>query len=323
MPPSSVEKITKDLLVRVTWLYYQEGMTQDEIAKRFSLSRSKVVRMLKRAREEKIVSFRINGIEVNCLSLEKKIISLFNLKDAMVVPCKNESGVRDTLGKAAASYLERNLTDGQLLAIGWGRTIHKMANYITPGSFKNLRIVNLMGGLTTSFSLNPYDIGGKLASSWRGECYYVYAPAIAASEKLCLSFKSELTVKTTLEMAKMADYALVGIGEAGRGNTLSQMGYISLPETEILVKNGAVGNIMAQFFDIHGEKINCELHRRIVSLPIKKLREMEKVIGVAGGHYKVKSILGALHGRYINILITDENTAESIIQLEESLKEKV
>jgi len=309
--------VETDLLVRMAWLYYEEGFTQDQIARKFSLSRSKVVRLLKRAREEGIVSFHITSPGGNCLSLEKKLISLFNLKDAMVVPLVNQEKVRDTLGKAAAQYLERHLKDGQLLAIGWGRTIHKMADHIRPGQFKNLRIVNLMGGLTTSLSLNPYDIGGKLASVWGGECYYVYAPAIAASEKLCTSFKSELTVKTALDMARLADYSLVGIGEVGRENTLTQMGYISLPETEILIKKGAVGNIMAQFFNIKGEKVDCELHRRIVSLSIEELRELRNVIGVAGGGRKVKSILGALQGKFIKILITDESTAKAIIKLQE------
>lgn len=311
------ESVESDLLVRIAWLYYEEGLTQDQIAQRFSLSRSKVVRLLKKAKEEGIVTFHIKNPEGNCLALEKKLVSLFNLKDAMVVPLVNQEKVRDTLGKAAAQYLERHLKDGQLLAIGWGRTIYKMAGYVRPGQFKNLRIVNLMGGLTTSLSLNPYDIGGRLASVWGGECYYVYAPAIAASEKLCASFKSELTVKTALDMARFADFSLVGIGETGRENTLTQMGYISLPETEILLKRGAVGNIMAQFFDIEGKKVDCELHRRIVSLPIEELRKMDNVIGAAGGENKVKSILGALRGGFIKILITDENTANAIIKMQE------
>ncbi len=307
-----------DFLIRVAWFYYEEGLTQNEIARKFSLSRSKVVRMLKKAKEKGIVSFQINGVGSNCLFLEKNLISLFNLRDAMVVPSLNEDKLRDTLGKAAAVYLERNLEDGQFLGLGWGRTIQKVAGYVKTDKFENLKIVNLMGGLTTSLSLNPYNIGGKLASIWKGECYYVYAPAIAASDELCQSFKSELTVKTALNMATLVDYALVGIGDVSGENTLSQMGYISLPEIEILARGGAVGNIMAQFFDIKGEKVNCELHRRIVSLSIDKLRKLEKVIGVAGGGCKVESILGALHGKFINILITDELTAKSIIHLEEN-----
>ncbi|HHF97997.1 MAG TPA: MarR family transcriptional regulator, partial [Candidatus Aerophobetes bacterium] len=61
----------KDLLIRVAWLYYEEGLTQDEIARIFSLSRSKVVRILKRAREEGIVIFQIIGNGTNRLSLER------------------------------------------------------------------------------------------------------------------------------------------------------------------------------------------------------------------------------------------------------------
>jgi len=125
-------------------------------------------------------------------------------------------------------------------------------------------------------------------------------------------------VKTALNMARLADYALVGVGEVGRENTLSQMGYITLPEIEILAREGAVGNIMAQFFNIEGEKVNCELHRRIVSLSIEQLRGLKKVIGVAGGNRKIRSVLDALHGKFINILITDESTARSLIYLEES-----
>ena len=42
-------------------------------------------------------------------------------------------------------------------------------------------------------------------------------------------------------------------------------------------------------------------------------------IGVAGGKAKVKAILGAIHGRFMKILITDEETANNLIKLEEKL----
>jgi DNA-binding transcriptional regulator LsrR (DeoR family) len=194
-----------------------------------------------------------------------------------------------------------------------------MAEHVVPRRLQNLRVVNLMGGLTTSLSLNPYDIGSRLASALAGECYYVYAPAIAASEELCSSFKSELTVRTALDMARVADYALVGIGEVGPNSTLSQMGYISLPEMEVLRRQGAVGNILAQYFDAGGVKVACELHRRIVSLSIEQLRDHHHVVGVAGGGHKTEAIFGALQGRFITVLISDENTARSLVARKETM----
>jgi len=157
-----------------------------------------------------------------------------------------------------------------------------------------------------------------LADIFKGECYYIYAPAIISSEKLCQSFKSDVTVRQALEMAVQADYSMVSIGVAGVESTLIKMRYLSLTETEALRREGAVGDILAQFFNIKGEKVDCDLHKRIVAFPIEDLRKMQNVIGLAGGKDKVEAILGAIHGGFIKILITDEETAKSVLNLEKN-----
>lgn len=305
-----------DLLTRMAWLYYKEDMTQHEIAKRLNLSRSKVVRLLQKAKDEGIVHFHITGPLNNCLHIEQELKSVFKLEEAMVVPVGQYEKIRETLGKAAAQYLERCLKSGHLFAVGWGRTVYEVARFIRPNNIKNLKIVTLNGGLTTSFYLNPYDVGAKLSSLFRGECYYIHAPAIAASEELCRSFRSDLTVKQALQMARLANYFLVGVGEMSAETTLVSTGYLSLADLEILHRKGAVGNIVGQFFDIEGNIIDCDLHKRIVAFPIGELRKMKNVIGVVGGRDKIEAILGALHGNFIKVLITDEETATSIVNLE-------
>lgn len=304
-----------DFLTRIAWLYHKEGMTQDKVASRLNISRSKVVRLLKKAEKNGIVHVHILSPLCNCLQIEQKLTSIFNLQDAMVVPTGQEENIRQTLGKAAAQYLERHLKSEDLLAVGWGRTIFEIVNFIRPNNIKNLRVVTLHGGLTTSLYLNPYDIGGKLASIFDGECYYIHAPHIAASEELCRSLKSDSMIKQTLEMAKLASCYLVGIGETSVDSTLAKMGYINPTEMERLRQQGAVGNILGQFFNIKGEAIDCDLHRRIVALSLKDLKEMKNVIGIAGGKGKIKAILGALCGGYIKILIANEKTAKEVMNL--------
>jgi DNA-binding transcriptional regulator LsrR (DeoR family) len=117
-------------------------------------------------------------------------------------------------------------------------------------------------------------------------------------------------------MAKLANYFLVGVGEMSAETTLVSTGYLSLADLEILHRKGAVGNIVGQFFDIEGNIIDCDLHKRIVAFPIEELRKMKNVIGVVGGRDKIEAILGALHGNFIKVLITDEETATSIVNLE-------
>ena len=306
-----------DLITRIAWLYYKEGLKESRIATTLGLSRSKVGRLLQKARENGIVHFQVLGTATNCLEVEKKLIDLFDLQDAVVVPTVSENKIRESLGRAAAQYLERRLTSGGLFAVGWGITISEVPKFIRSQEIRNLRIVTLNGGLTPSFYLNPYDVGSRLAYIFGGQCYYVHAPAITASEDLCRSLKADATVEQALEMAKHADYSMVGIGRAGAESTLVKMRYLNLGETEALRRQGAVGDILGQFFNVQGEKVNCDLHKRIVAFPIEDLSKMKNVIGLAGGIAKAQAILGALHGRYIKILITDEKTAESLINLEQ------
>ena len=44
-----------DLLTEISVAYYQDGATQEEISRKFAISRAKVGRMLKQARDEGIV----------------------------------------------------------------------------------------------------------------------------------------------------------------------------------------------------------------------------------------------------------------------------
>jgi len=315
--------LEKDIAVRVAWLYYKENMTQKEIAERFNLSRSKVVRLLKSAKNKGIAHFHIIGPQRNCLSLEQEVISTFNLQDAMVVPLLKEEKLRQTLGKAAAQYLETHLRSGDVLGVGWGVTISYMADFIRSDEIEDLKIITLYGGLTPALYMNPYDVGGKLASVFKGHCYYVHAPAITSSRELCKSFKSDLTVKRALEMGKEATYSVVGIGEVSPEATLVKLGYINLTDLEDLLRKKAVGDILGQFFNIQGEKIDTELHKRNVAFPLEELRKMKNVIGVAGGKNKVASILGALRGEFIKILITDEETAKLLLEKQKGSSQEV
>ena len=125
MPPS------KDQLVRIAWQYYIEDLTQQEIAERFNISRPKVARLLKLAREQGIVEFQINGMPIENLQSEKQLRELFELKDAIVIPSHPDDKVnRRELGKAAARYLEANFETNQIIGLGMGRTLAEIPQFV-------------------------------------------------------------------------------------------------------------------------------------------------------------------------------------------------
>ncbi len=307
-----------ELLTRVAWLHFMEGVTQREIARYLGLSQPKVARLLDKAQKCGIVRISIASPYANCLRIEGELRKLFpHLKDAVVVPTPRGGNLFESLGRAGAWYLERVLQDGDLVGIAWGRTLKSVALSLQGVTVKNLKFVTLIGGLTASASLNPYTIGEKLASIFEGECYYLYAPAVVENEETRNFYLSERINQKTLELARKARWSIVGIGAVDAQHSIYALtGFIDYHELELIRSKGGVGDILGQFYDIQGNIIDTPLHRRTVALPLEDLRDMQNVIGIAGGKEKVEAILGALRGRYIKILITDEHTAQRIVELE-------
>ena len=75
-----------DLRVRAAWLYYVEGMTQEQIARFMNISRAKVIRLLASARDNGIVRIRIEDRASEQVALERQLVAAFGLADAIVVP---------------------------------------------------------------------------------------------------------------------------------------------------------------------------------------------------------------------------------------------
>jgi DNA-binding transcriptional regulator LsrR (DeoR family) len=59
------------------------------------------------------------------------------------------------------------------------------------------------------------------------------------------------------------------------------------------------------------------VYDRVIGIPMEVFADQRKlIIGVAGGPAKVEAIRAALRKKYINVLITDEDTAEKLLETE-------
>ena len=69
------------LMSQVAYLYYEEMLTQEAIARRLQVTRWKVGRLLRAAREQGIVEISIRHVDSRSVELEQKIVELFGLDD--------------------------------------------------------------------------------------------------------------------------------------------------------------------------------------------------------------------------------------------------
>lgn len=310
----------RDLLMRVAWMYHVEGRTQEAVAAAFQISRARVIRLLQQAVEDGLVRVHLSGAHFNCVEVAEDLKATFGLKDAVVAPTpSNADNLKETLGKAGALYLQRTLADGMTIATAWGTTLLEVARALQPQKLTSVSVVMMLGGLSRNLpALNPNDIARRVAESVNGRMFSLFAPALVDDPKLRDLLMSDSNVKAPLDLVRASQVALIGVGTTGPNATLLETGVLSDFEMQALQAKGAVGDILARFFDADGQPVDSALNGRVVGLELEEVRRIPTTVLVAGGESKVRAILGALRGGYVTNVITDEASARRLLELERS-----
>jgi len=314
-----------DFLVRIAWMYYIGDMSHQEIADYFGLSRVKITRLLQKARGEGIVAVHITDKLTTIIQLEEAVRKKFNLKQVYITPTPgNKSDLFNYLGKGIVDFLDIVMRNNLILGIGWGRTINAAIPYLNRlNQYRNINLVALTGGQFTKTDVrNPIEIVFTFGRILGANCYYPLIPTILPDTKTKESLTSKDYYNEWYYYLDKTDIAIAGIGIVGRDGNLFQQYEEGPHDADELIKKGAIGDIVNEFFDINGNIVQHKISKRIFTIGVYKLKQIPLVVGVAGGEGKIKPILGALRGKFINVLITDEQTAHALVN-EEVTKQSI
>lgn len=307
--------------LKAAYCYYEQDMTQAEIAQMLHISRLTLGRLLNEAREEGIVKIEIIDRRNmrHCLEAEADLRARYGLRDVKIVECMDNdaAAVNRQIGLAAARYVAQILKSGQRIGIGWGRTLEQMAfNLHKNKHIRDLEIITLLGGASTVTSMiQPNNLVQTMLDKFGGIAHIINAPYICQTEALCNTMKEEPGIRNALELSRAADITLIGVGEKPSADGSSQDYYSLGRETvEMLLAHGAVGDICAHFFDKDGVLCDTSVCRRVVSIDPLELKSHKLVIMMGGGANKREALLGALRGGYPDVLITDYQTAKAVLE---------
>ena len=306
-----------DLLARVASQYYLQDRTQAEIAKEFGLSRQKVQRLIRRAREQGIVEIHVHSVPVLHIELEGKLRATFGLQDALVATSHpDEVLCRRLVTRAAADYLERHLADRDVVAVGLGRNTSMAAGFFSPPRPLNATFVSAMGGSPGfAASINPNEACSTFAARSGGKAQALYAPAFVEDARLRDRLLRQQTVAQTLDLARQSTRAVVGIGTPADDSILVNAGCLSADQAQALRDAGAVGEIIGNYYDIQGRPVHSSVQNRLVGLTLEELQRIPLVIAVAGEPGKGTAILGALRSGAVRVLITECSNALQVLRL--------
>jgi len=304
------------ILIKVAYYYYQREMTQGEIAKRLSMSRQRVNRILKKCRDQGIVEIRIRGERESFVGLEHQLEERFGLCRAVVLPTPEQDRMEDVLGEAASEYLQSILTDDLTIGISWGQTIAAAAKmFRSRQDFRGLQVVQMVGNMGhAKRSAQPDEITRILAEKLNARPRLLYAPLLVASEEAKDAFLQEDSIATVISSLSQCDVALLSVSDAQRAFSYFDSSPIEPELMEELRNLGPVGNICLRFFDHQGNILPSALHKRIIGVEMDILNSIPDVVCVAGGELKRAALWGCLNGGLINTLITDAATANFLVE---------
>jgi len=299
---------------RASWYYYKTGMTQGEIAKRLGINRARVINILNEARKDGTVTFHISGEDSEMMDLEVQLKEKWGLRDVFLTPVVSDEELKNALSMAGAQYLEMNLPSKEsLIALGWGETISGITRNLGRVIPERTSFVTLCGGVMHYLSEHtPANVGTPL-SGFLYPFHVIPTPLMVGSHELRDQLLNEPEVQHVMNMAQLADIAMVGIGSLKTSTEFEGFGYKSQKELDRLKKHGAVGEMHGEYFNAVGEPLELEHHHRLISIRLETLRKMKHVVGVAGGADKIEALQAALKGGFIHSLITDEMTARTLL----------
>lgn len=305
-------------------MYYYSGLTKTEIASRLGISRFRVTRLLDQARREGMVRIQILEPLDTFLELEEELEKRFDLLQAVVVKPRDLSyqSILEAIGRATAARIGEFLRDGDVLGITWGETMNEVVKALPPSLDVEIEVVQIVGGLNQmAIDVNAQDLVRRMASTCRAKSYVLHAPAMVSSVAAREALLEDSGIQQTYSMFDKVTVALSGIGtlESKDVSNYVKAGYVSDVDLVRLGERQAVGDIFAHFIDLQGRICDADLEERILGMSVDQLRRVRSSIGVAGGAHKTLAVLAALRGRLINVLITDNTTAQAVLEKDASL----
>ncbi len=305
------------LRLRAAWLYYNQGMTQKDVAEKLGISRSTVIRLLDEAMKRSDVQIWINeGIE-DFVALSIDLEKAYGLDEAVIIPTGSDKvgDIAKGVGLALGQFLSEVVPDNATIGVGWGRTMTASLSSFRPPRRENCKVVSLLGGIVAVHQTNPLDYTWRLASALGAECYMFLAPLLVDSIETKRALIEKCGLSTLYALAENLDLAIVSCGDIGPHSTSLSEGFISKQTLDELVAAGCVCDTMFNFIDAEGRSVDHPINNHAMSIDLDTLKKAKHIVLASGGAHRATAIRATIKRIGCNTLITDEAAARALMEM--------
>lgn len=306
-----------EFLTRLAWLYFVGSMTQAEIAAQLGITRLRVNRGIALARSRGVVRVELESPFAAGLALQDRLVARFGLRDALVgIADRSSYDPHAAVGAALAAFLDDGLARGAWSTIGvsWGKTLENAVRWLKPRSLPEMEIISMIGGTMLGRSFNSFGVAANFAGRLGARHSVLAAPIYFETRALAGAVLASAPFVEQLQKAMAVDVAILVTGDLSEKSYLVRDGLPPTVTAAELAAAGAVGDVLGQFLGRDGRVIDHALNRRVIGVPVGALSAMRHVVLAAAGQHKVDIMLANLRGGFVHTLVTDDVTAEQMLE---------
>ena len=304
------------LLAEIACDYYERGLSQNEIADKICLSRTRVSRLLKEAEEAGIVQVSINYTFERHYDLEERLKNYYPVKNVRVLNNRivPEEDIQANVGRLAADYIMNSLHKDIVIGTSWGTTLADTVSFIKSAPFP-IQVVQLMGAVPCRFSRHaPQGVVSDLASLFECRGEFLNLPLYIADPYVRQAMKEDVNNKRVLNEGIFSDMVLTSVSAI---ETIDKqdfwLGYMTHEMYREACDKGAVGAMFARFYDKNGNEVDYTWNRSCISISFEHVKQVPDVVVIAAGRAKAPALRYALKAGFIHTLILDGATADAIL----------
>ncbi len=301
------------LTASVARRYYVDGLSKVEIAEEFHLSRFKVARLIDTARASGLVRVEIRYPGAVDVELSSRLQEAYGLQHAIVLDVHDDhpEALRQHLGEAAAELLTEIVTRGDVLGLGWARSVSAMASALS--QLPTVPVVQLTGALSRpDAGASSIEVVRQVAKISGGRAYCFYAPLIVGDAATAQALRRQAEVAQAFKQLPSVSKAIVGVGlcQPGQSTVYDAVG---AREQRELRRCGVFADISGILVDVDGNPVVTELTSRMIGVSAAQLRPIPEVLAIAYGPVKAPAVRAALSAGLVNSLVTHAALADGLL----------
>ena len=312
------------LVRKAAYFYYVLNMSQQEIADYLNISVTTVSRLIRRAKEEKLVKYVLDDACISCINLAEHIRLRYGIKEVIVAPISDadkdltDEAKRKLVALESARYLQRMLMPDDVLGISWGRIVNDMLLYLNPSRKTHTRFVTLHGHLSSCVSQNLLDLVEGMKKTFSGKDSYIPSEAILQDALEAVRVMKQAEVMKVFDMFDSVNISIAGIGTwyPEPHSLLAQGHLITQKDVDQLIASGVVGDIGLRFFDMNAMECKTDLPYRTIAMGLEQYKKIPYKIVVAAGDDKAVTLDRALKGGLADMLIVDESLGRCLLEID-------